>query len=250
MGYNRNLKNRRNPVIKYIKEKLIELDKENISDEEIFEICDTILKVVELHFKIQKYDPKMYNKYNKMILFEILPTKIFRLDYMKSKDYNTSINMVIKEKSKDLKFIYLYALKHYMNIATLYNDINQNVMDGWITEEDNKKVLFSDKNEYLNKAISNDPNIKLRLHEHILKVNEYLNNKNIKIQSKEFYNKLQKLVNDSIINIKSILNKDNQINFYGYHLSELSNNLKDTLYMRQYCQDITKCINDYLNKDN
>ena len=67
MGYNRNLKNRRNPVIKYIKEKLIELDKENISDEEIFEICDTILKVVELHFKIQNYiidEKQAFAKFN------------------------------------------------------------------------------------------------------------------------------------------------------------------------------------------
>ena len=169
---------------------------------------------------------------------------------MKPKDYNTSINTVIKEKSKDLKFIYLYALKHYMNIATLYNDISQNVMNGWITEENNKKVLFSDKNEYLNKAISNDPSIKLKLHEHIIKVNDYLNDKNIKIQSKEFYDKLQKLVSNSINDISSILDKQNQINFYQYHLSELLNNLKDIPYMRQYCQDTINCINEYLNKDN
>ena len=70
MGYNKNLKNKRNPVIKYVNEELKKLDDTTLTDEQIFDICDNILKVVELNFKIRNNDSKMYNKYNKQILFE------------------------------------------------------------------------------------------------------------------------------------------------------------------------------------
>ena len=52
MGYNKNLKNKRNPVIKYVNEELKKLDDTTLTDEQIFDICDNILKVVELNFKI------------------------------------------------------------------------------------------------------------------------------------------------------------------------------------------------------
>lgn len=249
MGYSKNLKNKRNPVIKYVNEELKKLDDITLTDEQIFDICDNILKVVELNFKIRNNDFKMYNKYNKQILFEILPVKIFRLDYMKPEDYSKTIASINKsKKSKDLKFIYLYALKHYMSIATLYSDLNKNVMDGWITKEGDKLVLFSSNNEYINKAIETNKDIKNKLHDHIVNVKEYLDKTNYNIDTEEFYKDLKTLVDKSIKNINEICNKENQRNFYEYHLSELSNNLKDTIYMKQYCRDVINCINEYLEK--
>lgn len=247
MGYSKNLKNKRNPVIKYINEELKKLEDTTLSDKEIFDICDNILKVVELNFKIKNNDSKMYNKYNKQILFETLPVKIFRLDYMKPEDYSKSIESINKsKKSKDLKFVYLYALKHYMNIATLYASINKNVMDGWITKENDKLVLFGPNNLYIRRAVENDKDIENKLRNHIINVKDYIDKNNVSVDTEEFYRDLKSLIDNSIKNINNICKKENERNFYEYHLSELSNNLKDTIYMKQYCNDIINCINEYL----
>ena len=135
-----------------------------------------------------------------------------------------------------------------MSIATLYSDLNKNVMDGWITKEGDKLVLFSSNNEYINKAIETNKDIKNKLHDHIVNVKEYLDKTNYNVDTEEFYKDLKTLVDKSIKNINEVCNKENQRNFYEYHLSELSNNLKDTIYMKQYCRDVINCINEYLEK--
>lgn len=251
MGYSSNLKKQRKPVIDFINEGLEKL-KQNISDEEVFEVCDTILKVVKIKFDIERKDNKMYNKYNRLILEDVLPKRIFVLSYMKPDDYNTDIDKVIKEKQNDLKFIYLYALKHYMNIAELYNVLNQNIIDSWITEEGRPKhkVLLGKKNENLAKARERDKNIDKKLKEHIENINNHIEEYYKDIKDEDFYKKLYELVEEVSLSehIDKIFESEGQRNFYCYHLNNLANDLKSIVQLYTYSKERIDLINNYLQK--
>lgn len=252
MGYSSNLKKQRKPVIDFINEGLDKL-KQDISDDEVFEICDTILKVVKVKFDIERKDNKMYNKYNRLILEDLLPKRIFVLSYMKPEDYDTDIDKVIEEKQNDLKFIYLYALKHYMNIAELYNVLNQNIIDSWITEEGRPKhkVLLGKKNENLIKARERDKDIDKKLKEHIENINNHIEEYYYKdIKDEEFYKKLCELVEKVSLSehIDKIVKPEGQRNFYCYHLNSLDNDLKSIVQLYAYSKERIDLIKNYLQK--
>lgn len=249
MGYSAHLKKQRKPIVDYIEQNLAKLNDNNLADNEIFDLCDRTLKVVELKFNIEKKDTKLYNKYVKLILNDILPKKIFVLSSMKPQDYELSINKI---KNKDLKFIYMYALKHYLNVAQLYNMLNQNIIDSWITEEGRpkRKVLLSTKNELIKKASEKNKNVRKQLKDHIVNIDKYVKEYYSDIKEKEFYvdllNLITKVSNED--NIKKVIKEENQINFYSYHLNNLLKDLSIIEQLYDYSKERLTLIENYLNK--
>lgn len=253
MGYSANLKKQRKPVIDYIEQNLEKLNKDDITDEEIFDICDNTLKVVELKFNIERKDQKMHNKYNKMILEDILPKRIFALSYMKPKDYNMEIEKVEKSKKKDFKFIYLYLLKHYIVLAELYNLLSQNIIDSWITEEgkDKKKVLFSKNNKTIKEAKAKNKDIEKLLQKHAEDLNKHIEeNYSKELKDRDFYIKLRNLAMEvaSEDYVRKNIKQENQINFYSFHLSGVSKDLIGIENLYDYCKERIDLLNEYLNK--
>lgn len=251
MGYSANLKKQRKPVIDYIDQNLKELDKDDITDDEIFEICDKILKVVELKFNIERKDQKMHNKYNKLILEDILPKRIFALSYMKPKDYSMEIEKVEKSKKKDFKFLYLYMLKHYIVLAELYNLLSQNIIDSWITEEgkDKKRVLFSKNNKTIKSAKEKNKDIEKVLRKHAEDLNKHIEENYIKeLKDRDFYIKLKNLSIEvsSEDYIRNNIKQENQSNFYSFHLGGVSKDLIGIENLYDYCKDRLNLLEEYL----
>ena len=134
MGRASNLKKIRKYSTNEIDESLKRLDNSNLTDEEIFKICEDSLKLVEIHFKIGRKDNKMYNKYRKQI-HEDLYKKIFTPDLVKEKDRKLTLKTLIK---KENKFLYVLLMTEFQLLGQLYEVIRKNIPSNWLKFEDGK----------------------------------------------------------------------------------------------------------------
>ena len=242
MGYAKRLKNERAPIVKYIEDELDKIKNEDLPEEKLFDRYDNILKIVEIKFKVERNDSKLYNKYNKIILFDLLPKQIFQLSYLKPEDYELTIDKIDKT---DLKFIYIYSLKHYIFIMSIYDVLYKNLIDTWISEDENgvEHLFYGEKEKNKSKEI-----IK-KQKEHIANLNKLLKEYyNIdKLKNKEFYDNLFVLVKEGLDNVNKI-KQENQRNFYRYHLENLYNDIKNMLDINtyNYIEIRINLINEYL----
>lgn len=232
MGRASNLKKIRKYSTNEIDESLKRLDNSNLTDEEIFKICEDSLKLVEIHFKIGRKDNKMYNKYRKQI-HEDLYKKIFTPDLVKEKDRKLTLKTLIK---KENKFLYVLLMTEFQLLGQLYEVIRKNIPSNWLKFEDGK--VMPELNLQSNTVKNNKEKINKHLEElyKAISVDEIMNS----IRSEERYLEYSKIIKDKLEDMKRIKNETFEQSFYRYAFEELEYLYSDIKVMIEY-------VNSYIN---
>lgn len=250
MGYASNLKKIRKYSTLEVEKCLSQLERKELTNEEIFRICEDTLKLVEVHFKAGRKDSKLYNRYRNKI-DEILHQRIFKLDLVKAKDRSSTKKTLLKKNNETL-YVLLYT--EFERLGFLHDTIKKNIMPSWLGKDIDKNGKILEVKSELNPQCQSIKGNEDKVLKHISNVYSYIKENELEndIRSNERYIMLSEIIDEKLQEMNSIKNETFEQSFYRYNFEVLKALYKDILifsnYVNLYLPPIRKIYESEENK--